>query len=156
MKEGCYWILFATLACLLYMLHCTSQKRDFQILQTPLRSLTDSMLHEKYPILVYEQVRDLSYLIRNVFRFQYLFLARPTWEPSKLIRVRTRFILLHNLGEEDIAISIGPNEQTMIPMSMEPHNLLILPAGWYFRSDQADSLASLALNDLSHRLFLGY
>ena len=156
MKGGSYWILFATLGCVLYMLHCTAQKRDFQILQTPLRSLTDSMLHEKYPILVYDQLRDLSYLIRNVFRFQYLFVARPALGPSKVTRVRTRFILLHNLGDEEIAISIGPNQESMIPIAMEPYNLLILPAGWYFMSDQTSSLGALALNDLSHRLFLAH
>lgn len=155
MTDLMFWTLLLSLVCVFYMLYSTKQRRDFQILQTPMRSLTDSMLHEKYPILVHDRVEALSSVLRGVFRFQYLFLRELHADsiPEAPKQVDTRFLLLRNRGEEDAHLRMGLHEGAMIPMIANPYNLLILPAGWYFELDSPSSWELLALNDLSHRLF---
>lgn len=158
MSDLMFWVLLLSSMCVFYMLYSTKQRRDFQILQTPMRSLTDSMLHEKYPILVHDRVEALSSVLRGVFRFQYLFLKELHADTilEGPIKVGTRFMLLRNRGEEDAHLRMGLQEDSMIPMIANPYNLLILPAGWYFELDSPGSWELLALNDLSHRLFFAH
>lgn len=148
-----YWTILLLLICAFYMIHSTKRKRDFQIIQTPLRSLTDSMLHEKYPILVHDYIEDVAPIVKTVFRFQYLFLSKPSVEEAVVTQVRTRFLLIHNQTESEAEVRIGPDESTLIPITLDSKNLLILPAGWTVEIEAIHSFSLLALNDLSHRLF---
>lgn len=158
MTDLMFWTLLLSLLCVFYMIYSTKQRRDFQILQTPMRSLTDSMLHEKYPILVHDRVEELSSVLRGVFRFQYLFIKeiRTDTIPEGPRKVGTRFLLLRNREGADANLRMGLQEGSMIPMIANPYNLLILPAGWYFEVDSPASWELLALNDLSHRLFFAH
>lgn len=161
MNDLLFWTILFLLLVSFYMICSTKRKQDFQIIQTPIRSLTDSMLHEKYPILVHDRVSCMSSLLRGVFRFQYLFSEAlvnriDSSAEDFSTKVKTRFLLLRNREEGESHLRIGLHESSMISMTADPHNVLILPAGWYFNLDAPDSWELLALNDLSHRLFFAH
>ena len=152
MSDLLFWMVLLSLCCAFYMICSTKQKRDFQILQTSMRSLTDSMLHEKYPILVHDPVHSFASMLRGVFRFQYLFLKAIVGTEGST-KVGTRFLLLHNRGKGEAHLQLGLKEMSMIPMIADSHNVLILPAGWYFQLEAPELWELLALNDLSHMMF---
>lgn len=151
-----YWTILIILICVFYMIHSTKRNRDFQIIQTPLRSLTDTMLHEKYPILVHDYIEDVAPIVKTVFRFQYLFLSKPIVEEAVVTQVRTRFLLVHNETDSEAEVHIGLDQSTLIPITLDSKNLLILPAGWTVEIADLHSFSLLALNDLSHRLFFAH
>mgnify|MGYP006087317043 CR=1 FL=1 len=152
MNDLLFWTVLISLCCTFYMICSTKQKRDFQILQTPMHSLTDSMLHEKYPILVHDRVGSLPSMLKGVFRFQYLFQKELVGTEGS-IKVGTRFLLMRNRGEGDAHLQLGLKERSMIPMIADSQNVLILPAGWYFQLEAPELWELIALNDLSHMLF---
>lgn len=134
-----------------------SRSGDVVIVQLPARSLNDTILLEKNPIIVQDPVPKLNRLVGSSFRFLYLFRSEGAWSATHATTVRTRFCLLHNVTEGERLLHIGRDEQasSTIPVTIPPGCVAILPAGWHYRAETEEPGAwrVVLLNDLFHRLF---
>lgn len=126
---------------------------EIEIVQTHLGNLTDSILLEKLPVLVHDRIASAATLAASHFRFLYLF-EEPHLLSEYTAKVTSRFLILHNTSEElDLTVDIGSTPSNKIPVALQPHNALVLPAGTYFRTHSLETTNALRLNDITHRLF---
>jgi hypothetical protein len=127
-------------------------RKDFRIVQVRTDTLTDTVLHEKYPVLIHDVVDDLNQLA-NAPAFRYLHFFKDA-HAVKTVPTRTtsRFTLLHHVGKEDQELQVT-SLGVSVPMRVEPANVIVLPAGWGYETKEGDKWDGIELNDLTHRLF---
>jgi hypothetical protein len=125
-------------------------RTDFQIIQSNLSKLTDSTLHEKYPILINDQVVNAEDLCDSLFKYQYFFKKTHKLEINKTRKNFSKYLILHNTNKCDVNIKLCNNIH--VDIIIPPYNVLVVPYSWSV-SDSDNELNCIQLNDFVHFFF---
>ena len=151
-------IVIIVLISLLYLQYYIRTKPDYQILQVYLDKFKLDTLYEKYPIVIYDQVYNVNDLLKTIFAYSFVFNKEFTIEPDKIYRNDHKFTVLSS--NDDVAVKIinpkykkdikdkleNSNVQ-YITIKLKEHQVLILPALWYYHTDNID-IQAIGLDDL--------
>lgn len=130
---------------ILFYFQCSLKKKtDIQILQTSLNNFSDSLLYEKYPILIYDKIVNSKDLLSTIFKYQYTFKKEEKYE----LYNKNRFLIIYNNNDKDITISISNKNDIYVDIKLKQNNVIILPAFWYYKL--SDDIELIGLNDFVH------
>lgn len=90
--------LLTVLFLYLYVTSAKSIAPIFEILQTNLPKFQTNMLHEKLPIVLEDQIVDVQEVIRNVFRYLYIYRYNDTSLsfPFQIVICKSRYTIIYN------------------------------------------------------------
>lgn len=157
--------MFITYICLLfiisvYLYYVFKPKNDFQIIQTNLSNISDSVLYEKYPILISDNIINIYDLLDSLFKYQYLFKTDIVLKVPFIKKNNAKFLVVHNNNETDKTVSLSsPNKTTTgVDIIIPSYNILIVPYSWTIYSSSTSGSSDtefkcLLLNDFFHFLF---
>ena len=146
-------ILLFVLLLWMYVILCLRRYTgDFELIQVQLHNLNPNLVFEKKPILVHAHVPP-KHLQNTILRFQYLFEKKGSISSSPEI-IRYKWAIIHNKNSLS-TIEIGMTDQSMFSIKLDPHNVLLVPAGWYISaSSEIDDVDVQYIDDIIHFLFL--
>lgn len=114
---------------------------DFEIIQTDVSRFNPSMLLEKYPIVIDDRLVDPHALLRNAFKYQYMWLDEPSaMDIVVFTRPRAKYTILYNASEAKQAVDIihpkYPIDDTspVTRVLLNPNQTLVLPPLWAYKS----------------------
>ena len=151
-------IVISVLIVLLYLQYYVKTKQDYQILQVFLDNFKLETLYEKYPIVVYDQVYDSNELLKTIFAYSFVFKKDFIVDPGVVYRNSHKFVVLSSDDSVSLKI-INPKYKREIKARIEECNVqfvtvklkqnqvLILPALWYYHTDNMDIMA-IGLDDM--------
>lgn len=151
-------IVVSVLLVLLYLQYYVKYKQDYQILQVFLDNFKLDTLYEKYPIVVYDQVYDPKDLLKTVFAYSFVFKNEFSVEPGAVCRNSHKFVVLscddsvslkiiNPKYKKDIKPRIQDCNVQFVTVKLKPNQVLILPALWYYHTDNMD-VSAIGLDDL--------
>lgn len=147
--------------CVIYINYYASYKQDYNIIQSYLDSIDINILHEKYPIVIYDQICKPFKLLTTLFAYSYIFSKQlaivtgfPIYNPSKYLILWSddSNIILNIINpkyKKDIVWSkqntyskstvsleaLNPSIQ-YITVKLKQYQVIILPAFWIFDVDK--------------------
>lgn len=151
-------VIISVLLVLLYLQYYVKYKQDYQILQVFLDNFKLDTLYEKYPIVVYDQVYDTGDLLKTVFAYSFVFKKEFDVEPSVVYRNSHKFVVLscedsvsikviNPKYKKDIKARIEDCNVQFITVKLKQNQVLILPALWYYHTENMD-VRAISLDDL--------
>ena len=151
--------IIIVLISILYLQYYLKYKQDYQILQVYLDTFKLETLYEKYPIVIYDQIYDIEELLKTTLAYSYNFKKTFEIAAEKVYRNASKYVLLFS-EDSDIALKIvNPKYKKDIKQKMEDSNVqyitiklkekqvLILPALWYYQTNNMD-VKAIGLDDL--------
>lgn len=144
-------ILFVVIA---YVHFSLKPKNDVQILQATLQNITDSVLYEKYPIVIHDQLVDAEALTRTLFKYQFAFSRVMHLAKSEKHTSSHKFLIAHNnqsTSNMTINITSPSTKHPPVDVLLPPYAVLIVPYKWTISCDTDTSF--ILLNDYIHALF---
>lgn len=127
-------------------------RNDFQIIQSNLDKLNDSVLYEKYPILVNDKLVNIEDLCDSLFKYQYVFKKVYELELNKTKKNYSKYMVLHNIMDEDVNIQICNPRGTIVDIIIPSFNVLIMPYMWSVVNGD-HTIKCMQLNDFMHFFF---
>lgn len=127
-------------------------RNDFQIIQSQLSKLSDSILFEKYPILVTDKLVNKEDLCDSLFKYQYFFKKVYMLEMNKTKRNFSKYMVLHNTNDSDANIQICNTKGIVVDIIIPSFNVLIMPYMWSVVNGDKD-IQCMQLNDFVHFFF---
>lgn len=151
-------IIISILIVLLYLQYYVKSKPDYQILQVFLDNFKLDTLYEKYPIVVYDQVYDVNELLKTVLAYSFVFKKEFAVDPGIVYRNSHKFVVLSSDDSVSIKIinpkykrEIKPKIEEcnvqFVSVKLKPNQVLILPALWYYHTENMD-VNAIGLDDL--------
>jgi len=125
-------------------------KKDFQILQSQLANLSDNELHEKYPIVIEDNIVNAEDLLYSLFKYQYVFKKFNKFKKNNEVKNHAKYLLLHNTNEEDTVV-IVTNIDKSVSINLSPYSVMIVPYSWHVESQK--DISSIELRDFVHYFF---
>ena len=151
------FIIFIVLFLVLYITLLLKKHRDFEMIQTNLSIFTDDLLLEKYPIIIEDNIVNISELFESIFKFQYVFRKSDcsSFTEKGIIQNKNKFLIFHNTTKDQSIISIKNDiDDVFVDVILRKHKVLIVPYRWYYKND--DNIDKHSLNDFIHRFFHFY
>ena len=127
-------------------------RNDFQIIQSNLDKLNDSVLYEKYPILVNDKLVNIEDLCDSLFKYQYICKKVYELELNKTKKNYSKYMVLHNIMDEDVNIQICNPRGTIVDIIIPSFNVLIMPYMWSVVNGD-HTIKCMQLNDFMHFFF---
>ena len=151
-------VIFCVLLCLLYLQYYIRVKPDYQILQVYLDNFKLNTLYEKYPIVVYDQIYNVQDILDTVFKYSFTFKSEYDITPGQIYRNSHKYIvlscdddvsvkLIHPKYKKDIKANLDESNLQYITIKLKEHQVLIIPALWYFHTSNMD-IKAIGLDDL--------
>jgi hypothetical protein len=147
--------------CVIYVNYYTSYKLDYNITQSYLDSIDISVLHERYPIIIYDQICKPSKLLTTLFAYSYVFSKQETISTGLPIYNPSKYLILWSDNSNVVLNIINPKYKKNIQWSkkntysiatiplenldkniqyitvkLKQHQVIILPAFWIFDLDK--------------------
>lgn len=166
-------ILILLLILSAYYQHYSATRKDFNILQVYLDTMTTQQLYEKYPVLIYDRIVQPDALLSTLFKylytsskflilrggsqpyltpFKYTLLHNPTKDTTlQLIHPSHRPTLLKHArfarekGIWRYPLSLQETKVTYVTVKLKKQQTLILPAFWLFQTPEP--IHAIALHD---------
>jgi hypothetical protein len=140
------WIIFLVALVIAYvtLTYPGRYRPDFEIIQTDVSRLKPSMLLEKYPIIIDDQLVDPRALLRTTFKYQYLW-GDPTGDtvPEHVQqRPLAKYTVLYNASDAKQNVDIthpkygGITRSADAPMTrvlLGPLQTIVLPPRWAYQ-----------------------
>lgn len=86
--------ILVVLIIVIYVHYYTSYRTDYNILQTYLDNIDINLLYEKYPIVIYDQIKHPQELLRTLFAYSYMFKKEVTVSPHVPIINKSKYMIL--------------------------------------------------------------
>lgn len=113
---------------LLFMIGKTKFPKEFVIVQTPLKSLTDDILLEKNPVIISDSIVDCTQLFDTVFLFMHISVRNVKITNTN----RYQFLIIWAKSATEVSIQHPIlNITTIVKLHMG--NTLILPWAWKYQ-----------------------
>ena len=131
--------------------------QNYEILQVSLNKISINNLYEKNPIVLDEQVYDVDELLGTLFKFSYIFKTMFTVSnnvnrnPHKYLMLfaddKISIKIINPKYKKDIRKSLEDSNVQYVTIKLKPNQILILPALWYYHTDNMD-VRAIGLDDL--------
>ena len=151
---------------LVYAHYAMKPKQEVHIIQTSLDRINDNTLFEKQPIVIDDQIVNVTDLLGTLFKYQYLFKTDTLLEANDEVYLNPhKFMIVYNTSNEnDAYVVLTPpkairDRYPSIDMILPPNNVLILPYLWSIEPSKEEEkthshpLQMILLNDLFHKFF---
>ena len=163
--------VLTTLIIIVYINYYNNYKQDYNILQSYLDNINLSLVYEKYPIVIYDQVCQPKTLLPTLFAYSYTFSKEVVIPPKTLVYNHSKHLILWSSEADTIINIINPKykkniewtkRQTLkvatnpiekldesiqyITVKLKQHQILILPTFWIF--DVNKKINGILLDDL--------
>jgi hypothetical protein len=133
------------LVVIIYIQYYNKFKSDYNIIQTNLDTIDLSVLHEKYPIVIYEQIYEPHQLLTTLFKYTFVKSETKTIDDTNKRRNDAKYLILWGY-EDDLLVDItSPSDNNYITIKLKPNQVLILPYQWHFNTNK--NLQSIWLHD---------
>nr|QOI90378.1 hypothetical protein HWQ62_00241 [Pyramimonas orientalis virus] len=127
-------------------------RSDFQIIQSQLCNVYDSVLYEKYPILLNDKLVNVEDLCGTLFKYQYVFKRVSVHSKNEIMKSYSKFVVLHNNTTVDTNITLSNPKGSQVNMIVPAYNVLIVPYLWGI-SGNDQGMDCIHLNDFMHFFF---
>ena len=130
-------LLVMFILALVYAHYAMKPKQEVHIIQTSLDRINDNTLFEKQPIVIDDQIVNVTDLLGTLFKYQYLFKKDTLLEANDEVYLNThKYMIVYNSSNEnDAYVVLTPpkairDRYPSIDMILPPNNVLILPYLW--------------------------
>lgn len=153
------------LVTVIYLRYYLTYKDDYNILQTYLDRVDINVIYEKYPVVIYDRVKDPSQLLKTLFAYSYVFQRGPTAIPSnRLITNKSKYVILHSgtndaeihvlnpkyaqaINNKESLADIAPEANAQyVTIKLRANQVLILPCHWIYQA--SEPIQSIRLDDV--------
>jgi hypothetical protein len=139
---------------------------DYQILQIYLDNFKLDNLYEKYPIIIYDQVYKVNDLLKTIFAYSFLFKKELDIQPEKVYKNIYKYLLISsddNVSikiinpkyKKDIKNSLQECNVQYVTIKLKENQVLILPALWYYSTDNID-IKAIGLDDILSKIIYAF
>lgn len=162
--RGVFLVIIVILIVFLYVQYYTKYKQEYQILQVYLNKFKLDTLYERYPIVIYDQVVDPNEVLKTALAYSFVFKTDMTVEQEQVNRVSHKYLMLYS-EDDDVAIKIinpkykkemktvfSESNVQYVTVKLKAKQILILPALWYFYTDNM-GVTGIGLDDLVSKWF---
>ena len=140
-------VICIVLVLILYIQSYLKPKNDYTIMQSYLDKLAPDSLYDKYPIVIYDIVKNPYDLLASLFAYSYLFQERISVPENKLYCNKSKFSLVYtedtngcllNIVAPKFKVDINKNiidqnsSVQFVTIKLKPKQIIILPMFWYF------------------------
>lgn len=150
------FIGFVVLFVILYLQNSLKYKSDIKIIQSSVENINIDVLHEKYPIVIYDRIIKPNELLKSLFAYTFVtsrispFVLNAN---DKLIQNMAKYVILYNeILDVDIEIFHPKNnikfsklqsiqafsdlasDVSFVTIKLRKNQVLILPMFWIFYS----------------------
>lgn len=157
--------LLITLLVLLIIFYIQSYlkpKNEYTIVQAYLDNITLDTLYDKYPIVIYDLVKDPRSLLTSLFAYSYQFDTYAYLEPNKMTLTYSKFTLVYN-ETSDVLINIISPKYTVdrskplseqdstlqyVTVNLKKHQILVLPFKWVIECQSDVPCRMILLDDI--------
>lgn len=146
---------FVILFAILYLQNYFKCKSDIQIIQTSIENINIDILHEKYPIVIYDRIFKPSDLLKTLFAYTFVHSrVSNSARDDKLTQNVAKYVIIYNENSDvDIEIFHPKNnirfkrsqsvldfqdmdsDVSYVTVKLKKNQLLILPMFWIYHSN---------------------
>jgi hypothetical protein len=152
-------ITVVVLVIVIYIRYYLSYKDDYNILQTYLGNVDQSLLYEKYPIVIYDRIANPYDLLKTLFAYTYVFKKESVINSHDLVYNGSKYAVIWSKEHTTINV-VNPKYKSClswavvdglrvcnaslsdvdnvqyITIKLKPDQVLILPAFWIFNTSK--------------------
>lgn len=128
----------------------------YEILQVSPSKLTPSILHERNPVVIYNNSTDSpDVLVDKAMKYMFIYKTTQHYQDDKIHQVQSRYALIFSNEHTEIEI-INPkysnkDDYQSVSVKLQNSNLLILPMYWNFKSDK--SFSCIYIHDIFSSIY---
>ena len=131
MKYLIYMVII--LVIIVYIQYYNKYKSDYNIIQTNIDNIDLSVLHEKYPIVIYDQIYEPHQLLNTLFKYTFV---KSETKTISAARNNAKYLIMWGY-EQDLMVNIAnPLNKNYVTVKLKPNQVLILPHQWYFNTNK--------------------
>lgn len=159
-------IICSILLSILYIQAYLKPKTEYTILQSYLDKLKPESLYDKYPIIIYDSVKNPEDLLSSLFAYSFAFKSTKDITSNMIYQANSKFTLIYTNSENGSLINIiSPKYKVnkkknidnqdssvqYITIKMKPYQVMILPMFWHYCL--TDNAYSISLDDVVSKLY---
>lgn len=126
--------IFIIIICLFWLYYYCKKRNDFQIIQSNLNNIRDDVLYEKYPIIIYDKIVNVTDLLNTLFKYQYICKFTKNINTNTSLKNYSKYMIIHNTYTHDIEVSLSNNHNENVVIIIPAYNVLIIPFMWSVNS----------------------
>ena len=159
-----FWVVLILLV-IIYLQYYNKHKQDYNVIQSNLDTINPSVLHEKYPIVIYDQIYEPLQLLKTLFKYLFIKSESKFIEADNITYNSAKYLLLWSYENVNVNV-INPIYRNMIKnkiklqeldhsvkyitIKLKQNQILIIPHHWYFHSTH--NIQTIWLYDCISRL----
>lgn len=155
-------IILVSLIILIYIHYYYKYKTEYDIIQTYIDNIDIQLLYEKYPIVIYDQLKEPKDLLKTLFNYSYIYKKESIINSNYPVLNKSKYLILWNYHNDFMINIISPkykhllkkdtllsdlSEIQYISVKLKQNQVIILPTFWIFES-QDQKFNAIYLDDL--------